>query len=202
MKPLPPPVGDPDGPEVLSGDRNPGSPHASQARCCTDKASDHVRKAESVPPRCPELDTFLCHGGKRNVSDAASCALGASISQFASGDGAGGGHWCGAAAYLCGSRREVQPGLVFADSDELLHEALDQFGLPREYAAAMRGHGDALNVLRTSNRLWTYAPLPAWRRAPTPTPLIRRSGLIRLNLRGSSSRLNRNSSTLSKLINL
>jgi putative NADH-flavin reductase len=51
---------------------------------------------------------------------------------------------------------EVKPGLVFSDSGELLHEALDQFGLPREYAAAMRGHGDALNVLRTSNRLWTY----------------------------------------------
>ena len=51
---------------------------------------------------------------------------------------------------------EVKPGLVFTDSDELLHEATDHFGLPREYAAAMRGHRDALNVLRTSNRLWTY----------------------------------------------
>lgn len=51
---------------------------------------------------------------------------------------------------------EVRPGLVFSDSDALIHEALDQFGLPREYAAAMRGHGDALNVYRTSNRLWTY----------------------------------------------
>jgi len=51
---------------------------------------------------------------------------------------------------------EVKPGLVFIDSGELLDEALDQFGLPREYAAAMRGHRDALNVLRTSNRLWTY----------------------------------------------
>jgi uncharacterized protein len=51
---------------------------------------------------------------------------------------------------------EVKPGLVWADSVELLHEAIDQLGLPREYVAAMRGHGDALNVLRTSNRLWTY----------------------------------------------
>jgi putative NADH-flavin reductase len=51
---------------------------------------------------------------------------------------------------------EVRPGLVFTDSGELLHAALDQFGLPKQYAAAMRGHGDALNVLRTSNRLWTY----------------------------------------------
>ena len=51
---------------------------------------------------------------------------------------------------------EVKPGLVFSDSDELLNAAIDGFGLPREYAAAMRGHGDALNLYRTSNRLWTY----------------------------------------------
>lgn len=51
---------------------------------------------------------------------------------------------------------EVRPGLVFTDSGELLDQALDQFGLPRQYAAAMRGHSDALNVFRTSNRLWTY----------------------------------------------
>ncbi|MGV9883823.1 NAD(P)-dependent oxidoreductase [Streptomyces sp. NPDC003006] len=51
---------------------------------------------------------------------------------------------------------ELEPGVVRADSDELLHAVLDQVGLPREYAAAVRGHRDALNVLRTSNRLWTY----------------------------------------------
>ena len=51
---------------------------------------------------------------------------------------------------------EIEPGVVRADSDELLHTALDQLGLPRDYAAAVRGHRDALNVLRTSNRLWTY----------------------------------------------
>ena len=51
---------------------------------------------------------------------------------------------------------ELEPGRVFADSDELLHAAIDGFGLPHEYAAAMRGHGDALNLFRTSNRLWTY----------------------------------------------
>ncbi|WP_327678743.1 NAD(P)-dependent oxidoreductase [Kitasatospora sp. NBC_00458] len=51
---------------------------------------------------------------------------------------------------------EVEPGLVRADSDELLHETLDRIGLPRDYAAAVRGHRDALDVLRTSNRLWTY----------------------------------------------
>lgn len=51
---------------------------------------------------------------------------------------------------------EIAPGVVRADSDELLHAALDQLGLPRAYGAAVRGHRDALNVLRTSNRLWTY----------------------------------------------
>lgn len=51
---------------------------------------------------------------------------------------------------------EIEPGVVRADSDELLHAALDELGLPREYAAAVRGHRDALDVLRTSNRLWTY----------------------------------------------
>lgn len=51
---------------------------------------------------------------------------------------------------------ETRPGVVRADSDPLLHETLDLVGLPREYAAAVRGHRDALNVLRTSNRLWTY----------------------------------------------
>ncbi|MER5652706.1 MULTISPECIES: NAD(P)-dependent oxidoreductase [unclassified Streptomyces] len=51
---------------------------------------------------------------------------------------------------------EVEPGLVLADSDEHLHPRLDQLGLPRTYAAVVRGHRDALNVLRTSNRLWTY----------------------------------------------
>src|SRR4051794_14366297 len=51
---------------------------------------------------------------------------------------------------------EVKPGLVFTESGELIDGALDQLGLPREYLAAMRGHGDALNTYRTSNRLWTY----------------------------------------------
>src|SRR5262249_37229206 len=51
---------------------------------------------------------------------------------------------------------EVKPGLVFTESGDLVGGALDQLGLPAEYLAAMRGHGDALNVYRTSNRLWTY----------------------------------------------
>ncbi len=51
---------------------------------------------------------------------------------------------------------EVEPGVVRADSDDLLHPTLEQVGLPRTYAAAVRGHREALRVLQTSNRLWTY----------------------------------------------
>jgi uncharacterized protein len=51
---------------------------------------------------------------------------------------------------------EYAPGQVTADNDDRLHATLDGLGLPRGYAAAVRGHRDALNVLRTSNRWWTY----------------------------------------------
>ncbi|MFB7357178.1 NAD(P)-dependent oxidoreductase [Streptomyces gardneri] len=51
---------------------------------------------------------------------------------------------------------EIEPGVVLADAEERLHETLDSVGLPRAYAAAVRGHRDALNALRTSNRRWTY----------------------------------------------
>ncbi|MFH9726174.1 NAD(P)-dependent oxidoreductase [Streptomyces sp. NPDC017254] len=51
---------------------------------------------------------------------------------------------------------EIEPGTVLADAEERLHDTLDGVGLPRAYAAAVRGHRDALNVLRTSNRRWTY----------------------------------------------
>ncbi|MFJ5709981.1 NAD(P)-dependent oxidoreductase [Streptomyces sp. NPDC093105] len=51
---------------------------------------------------------------------------------------------------------EIAPGVVRADHGELVHASLDELGLPRQYAAAVRGHREALNVLRVSNRLWTY----------------------------------------------
>jgi uncharacterized protein len=51
---------------------------------------------------------------------------------------------------------EVRPGLVFTESGDLLYDAIDRFGLPREYAKVMHAHGEALNLFRTSNRLWTY----------------------------------------------
>ncbi|MEV0083766.1 hypothetical protein [Saccharopolyspora sp. NPDC050642] len=52
---------------------------------------------------------------------------------------------------------ETEPGVVPADgNDDVLGEGLAEIGLPREYAAAVRGHRDALNAYRLSNRLWTY----------------------------------------------
>ncbi|WP_433756631.1 NAD(P)-dependent oxidoreductase [Nocardia sp. CA-135398] len=51
---------------------------------------------------------------------------------------------------------EYEPGRVTADDDQRLADTLDGLGLPREYAAAVRGHHAALDVLRASNRLWTY----------------------------------------------
>lgn len=50
---------------------------------------------------------------------------------------------------------EYEPGKVAADV-ERLGELLADLGLPADYARAVRGHRDALDVLRTSNRRWTY----------------------------------------------
>jgi uncharacterized protein len=51
---------------------------------------------------------------------------------------------------------EVAPGLTRADSPDDLRESMKLLGLPEAYEVAVRGHRDALNVYRTSNRLWTY----------------------------------------------
>jgi uncharacterized protein len=50
---------------------------------------------------------------------------------------------------------EIAPGRVGADSSDL-PEQLEAIGLPGDYAVAVRGHREALDLLRLSNRLWTY----------------------------------------------
>lgn len=50
---------------------------------------------------------------------------------------------------------EREPGVTGIDSPNL-GEALRELGLPEAYAAAVRGHRDALDVYRLSNRRWTY----------------------------------------------
>jgi len=50
---------------------------------------------------------------------------------------------------------EIRPGVTPADSADL-RQMLERVGLPPDYEVAVRGHRDALNVYRQSNRLWTY----------------------------------------------
>jgi uncharacterized protein len=51
---------------------------------------------------------------------------------------------------------EIKPGVTRADSPDNLRASLKQLGLPEAHEVAVRGHRDALNVYRTSNRVWTY----------------------------------------------
>ena len=51
---------------------------------------------------------------------------------------------------------ERTPGHAAVDDDATLAEELRGLGLPESYAVAVRGHRDALRVLRLSNRWWTY----------------------------------------------
>jgi uncharacterized protein len=51
---------------------------------------------------------------------------------------------------------EISPGVTRADLPDQLRESLDLLGLPGDYELAVRGHRDALNIYRLSNRLWTY----------------------------------------------
>ncbi|WP_394827239.1 NAD(P)-dependent oxidoreductase [Pendulispora albinea] len=50
---------------------------------------------------------------------------------------------------------EIRPGLALVDSPDA-EARLEKLGIPKEYKVAVEGHRDALNVLRLSNRNWTY----------------------------------------------
>jgi uncharacterized protein len=50
---------------------------------------------------------------------------------------------------------EIAPGQTTDDDDARLREVFRSMGVPEDYAAAAKGHRDALNVLRLSNRRWT-----------------------------------------------
>jgi uncharacterized protein len=52
---------------------------------------------------------------------------------------------------------EIAPGMTTDDDDERLRQVLGSIGVPEAYAEAAKGHRDALNILRVSNRRWTYA---------------------------------------------
>ncbi|MHB8528053.1 MAG: NAD(P)-dependent oxidoreductase [Caulobacteraceae bacterium] len=50
---------------------------------------------------------------------------------------------------------EIAPGRQIVDEPGAA-ERLPAIGVPKEYIAAVRGHREALNIYRQSNRLWTY----------------------------------------------
>ena len=51
---------------------------------------------------------------------------------------------------------EIAPGVTTDDDDDRLRQVFRSIGVPEAYAQAAKGHRDALNVLRVSNRRWTY----------------------------------------------
>ena len=51
---------------------------------------------------------------------------------------------------------EIAPGVTTDDDDDRLRQVFRSIGVPEAYAQAAKGHGDALKVLRVSNRRWTY----------------------------------------------
>jgi putative NADH-flavin reductase len=52
---------------------------------------------------------------------------------------------------------EIAPGLTTDDDETTLREVFRSLGVPEDYVKAARGHREALNVLRMSNRRWTCA---------------------------------------------
>ncbi|HEV2680012.1 MAG TPA: NAD(P)H-binding protein, partial [Rhodanobacter sp.] len=51
---------------------------------------------------------------------------------------------------------EIAPGVTTDDDDDRLRQVFRSIGVPEGYAKAAKGHRDALNVLRVSNRRWSY----------------------------------------------
>ena len=71
---------------------------------------------------------------------------------------------------------EMAPG-VTADGDEArMRGILRSLGVPEDYVVAVNGHHDALNLLRQSNRRWTYVSPPAEIQAGTRTGRFRVGG--------------------------
>jgi len=71
---------------------------------------------------------------------------------------------------------EIAPGMT-ADADEArMRGILRGLGIPEEYVVAVKGHHDALNLLRQSNRRWTYVSPSAEIQAGTRTGRFRVGG--------------------------
>ena len=59
---------------------------------------------------------------------------------------------------------EIAPGKTTDEDEPRLREVLRSLGVPEDYVAVARGHRDALDTLRVSNRRWTCATRTARRR--------------------------------------
>jgi putative NADH-flavin reductase len=68
---------------------------------------------------------------------------------------------------------EIAPGRTTDDDDDHLREVLRGPGVPPDYAVAVRGHRNALDTLRLSNRRWTYVSPSADIRPGTRTGRFR-----------------------------
>ena len=68
---------------------------------------------------------------------------------------------------------EVAPGKTTDDDEPTLRHVLRELGVPEEYVVAARGHRDALQTLRISNRRWTYVSPSAEIRAGERTGRFR-----------------------------
>lgn len=68
---------------------------------------------------------------------------------------------------------EMAPGVTADDDDGRMRGILRSLGVPEEYVVAVKGHHEALNLLRQSNRKWTYASPPADIHAGTRTGRFR-----------------------------
>ncbi|HEX2714698.1 MAG TPA: NAD(P)H-binding protein [Candidatus Acidoferrales bacterium] len=68
---------------------------------------------------------------------------------------------------------EVAPGQTTDDDDAKLRQVLKSIGVPEDYVVVVKGHREALNLLRVSNRRWTYVSPSAEIRAGERTGRFR-----------------------------
>jgi putative NADH-flavin reductase len=71
---------------------------------------------------------------------------------------------------------EMAPGTTADDDDARMRGILKGLGVPEEYVVAVKGHHEELNLLRQSNRRWTYVSPSADIHAGTRTGRFRIGG--------------------------
>jgi putative NADH-flavin reductase len=71
---------------------------------------------------------------------------------------------------------EIAPGQTTDDDDTRMREVLRALGVPEAYVVAVRGHHEALDLVRRSNRRWTYVSPSAEIHAGTRTGRFRVGG--------------------------